>query len=58
MRSKRFAPTTLAIGDAHGHVVQRDGRALFPMYHPAAALHNPRLMTTLADDARALMQAL
>jgi hypothetical protein len=28
------------------------------MYHPAAALHNPRLMTTLADDARALRQAL
>ena len=54
---KRFAPD-LAIGDVHAHVVQRDGRTLFPMYHPAAALHNPRLMTTLADDARALRQAL
>ena len=54
---KRFAPD-LAIGEVHGHVVQRDGRTLFPMYHPAAALHNPRLMTTLADDARALRQAL
>ena len=54
---KRFAPG-LAIGEVHGHVVQRDGRMLFPMYHPAAALHNPRLMTTLADDARALRQAL
>jgi uracil-DNA glycosylase len=54
---KRFAPD-LAIGEVHGHVVQRDGRTLFPMYHPAAALHNPRLRTTLADDARALRQAL
>ena len=54
---KRFAPGT-AIGEVHGHVVQRDGRMLFPMYHPAAALHNPRLMPTLADDARALRQAL
>ena len=54
---KRFAPG-MAIGEVHGHVLQRDGRTLFPMYHPAAALHNPRLMTTLADDARALRQAL
>ena len=48
----------MAIGEVHGHVVQRDGRTLFPMYHPAAALHNPRLLSTLADDARALRQAL
>jgi DNA polymerase len=54
---KRFAPG-MAIGEAHGHVVQRDGRTLFPMYHPAAALHNPRLLATLADDARALKEAL
>jgi uracil-DNA glycosylase family 4 len=54
---KRFAPGT-AIAEVHGHVVQRDGRTLFPMYHPAAALHNPRLLSTLADDARALRRAL
>ena len=54
---KRFAPG-LVIGEVHGHVVEHDGRTLFPMYHPAAALHNPRLMPTLADDARALRQAL
>ena len=53
----RFAPG-LEISEVHGHVIQRDGRTLFPMYHPAAALHNPRLVTTLADDARALRQAL
>ena len=28
------------------------------LYHPAAALHNPRLRDDLADDARALRQAL
>ena len=53
----RFAPG-MAIGEVHGQVIERDGRTLFPMYHPAAALQNPRLMPTLADDARALRQAL
>ena len=54
---KRFAPG-LAIGEVHGHVVQHDGRTLFPMYHPAAALRNPRLRETLSEDARALRAAL
>jgi uracil-DNA glycosylase family 4 len=61
---KRFAPG-LAIGEVHGRVVEvpgdggsAGGRTLFPMYHPAAALHNPRLMSTLVHDARALRQAL
>ena len=54
---RRFAPDA-AIADVHGHVLQRDGRALFPLYHPAAALHNPRLLPTLVDDARALREAL
>jgi uracil-DNA glycosylase len=53
----RFAPD-LKIGDVHGHVLQRDGRTLFPMYHPAAALHNQRLLETLVADARALREAL
>ena len=29
-------------------------RRLFPLYHPAAALHNPKLRETLVEDARAL----
>jgi uracil-DNA glycosylase len=53
----RFAPD-VKIGDVHGHVLQRDGRTLFPMYHPAAALHNQRLLETLVADARALREAL
>ena len=28
------------------------------LYHPAAALHHPRLRPTLLDDARALREAL
>jgi uracil-DNA glycosylase family 4 len=54
---KHFAPDA-KIGEAHGHVLEDDGRTLFPMYHPAAALHNQRLRATLVDDARALRDAL
>jgi DNA polymerase len=52
-----FAPD-LKISEAHGRVVERDGRTLFPMYHPAAALHAQRLRETLFDDARALAEVL
>ena len=52
-----FAPD-LKISEAHGKAVERDGRALFPMYHPAAALHNPALRATLLEDARSLGSAL
>ena len=53
----RFAPD-LKISRAHGRVAERDGRRLFPMYHPAAALHAPQLRETLLEDARALSAAL
>jgi uracil-DNA glycosylase family 4 len=53
----RFAPEA-KIGEVHGTVVMADGRRLFPLYHPAAALHNPRLRETLVADARALARAL
>jgi uracil-DNA glycosylase family 4 len=49
----RFAGD-LKISEAHGHFVDRDGRRLFPMYHPAAALHAAALRETLFEDARAL----
>jgi uracil-DNA glycosylase len=54
---KRFAPRA-AIGEVHGRVLEADGRALFPMYHPAAAMHNQRLLPTLVADARALREVL
>jgi len=53
----RFAPDA-KISAAHGEVLEAEGRRLFPLYHPAAALHNPRLRETLAEDARALGRAL
>ncbi len=52
-----FAPE-LKIGEAHGRPIERDGRLLFPMYHPAAALHNQSLRGTLQEDAQALGRAL
>jgi uracil-DNA glycosylase family 4 len=54
---KRFAPDA-KIGEVHGRVLDRDGRTLFPMYHPAAALHNQRLLPTLVADARTLREVL
>ena len=53
----RFAPD-VKITEAHGRVIERDGRTLFPMFHPAAALRNPKLRETLHEDARALREAL
>jgi DNA polymerase len=44
----------LKISEVHGSLVERDGRRLFPLYHPAAALHRPPLRETLYEDARAL----
>jgi uracil-DNA glycosylase len=46
------------ISEVHGTLVIERNRALFPMYHPAAALHNQSLRNTLFDDARALAAAL
>jgi uracil-DNA glycosylase family 4 len=51
---KHFAPDA-QISQVHGTLV---GDGLFPLYHPAAALHNPRLRETLLADARALGEAL
>jgi DNA polymerase len=47
------------ITSAHGTVIDGEGgRRIMPWYHPAAALHNPRLREALHDDARALRDAL
>ncbi len=42
------------VSEVHGTVLHANGRALFPMYHPAAALHRPPLRETLFEDARRL----
>jgi DNA polymerase len=53
----RFAPDA-KIAEAHGQVVEAEGRRLFPLYHPAAALYNGGLRATLVEDAQALGRAL
>jgi DNA polymerase len=53
----RFAPDA-KIAEAHGQVLEADGRRLFPLYHPAAALYNGGLRATLVEDAHALGRAL
>ena len=53
----RFAPD-VKITQAHGTVLERDGRTLFPMFHPAAALRGRRLREAALADARALRAAL
>jgi DNA polymerase len=53
----RFAPDA-KISEVHGTVLEADGRRLFPLYHPAAALHNPRMRGALVEDAQALGRAL
>jgi uracil-DNA glycosylase len=45
------------ISEVHGTEVTERGRTLFPLYHPAAALHNQSLRATLFEDARALGRA-
>jgi uracil-DNA glycosylase len=53
----RFAPEA-KIAEVHGAVLEVDGRRLFPLYHPAAALYNGGLRATLVADAQALGRAL
>lgn len=47
--------TAQSISEVHGAPLKiENGITLFPMYHPAATLHNPNLRQTLRDDFIAL----
>ncbi len=47
--------TKMNITDAHGKAQKlNDSMTIFPIYHPAAALHNPGLRQALFDDFKAL----
>jgi uracil-DNA glycosylase family 4 len=46
------------ITEVHGTEMTERGRALFPMYHPAAALRGASLRATLFEDARTLKKVL
>jgi len=46
------------ISQIHGHPHKVEGRVVVTMYHPAAALHQPALKTTLLEDFGRLKQFL
>jgi uracil-DNA glycosylase len=46
------------ISEVHGTEMDERGRALFPMYHPAAALRGGGLRAKLFEDARTLKEVL
>jgi uracil-DNA glycosylase len=46
------------IGQVHGQLRRSGGRYVFPMYHPAAALHQASLREVLFRDVRGLPAAL
>ncbi|MBI2938838.1 MAG: uracil-DNA glycosylase [Chloroflexi bacterium] len=43
-----------SISKIHGVPRRQDGRIVFPMYHPAAALHQPALRQTILADIQKL----
>jgi DNA polymerase len=54
---QRYLPGA-RIGQVHGRVQRSGSRWVFPMYHPAAALHQASLRDTLVRDIRGLPAAL
>jgi uracil-DNA glycosylase family 4 len=54
---RRYLPDA-RISEAHGTLRRAGGRFIFPMYHPAAALHQSSLRETLFTDIRGLPAAL
>jgi uracil-DNA glycosylase family 4 len=48
-----FLPTE-TIGKVHGRPRNVNGTTLFPMYHPAAALHQPRFREIIEEDIKKL----
>ncbi len=46
------------ISEVHGRATWVNGRLIVPMYHPAAALHQPSLKTTVVQDFKKLPAAI
>ena len=38
------------ISEIHGQAVWKKGQLIVPMYHPAAALHQPKLRSVIMED--------
>ena len=49
----RFIPNQ-TIGRVRAKARQVEGRTIYPMYHPAAALHNGNLRSVIEDDFKAI----
>ena len=47
-----------SISRVHGHARKKDGITIFPVFHPAAALHQPSLRVDLQKDFEALAKFL
>jgi len=47
---QRLLPGVDGISRVHGRLIERNGRAYVPLYHPAAALYNSFLVDTLRQD--------
>jgi DNA polymerase len=45
----RYFPN-VKISKIHGQAKEIDGRVVIPMYHPAAALHQPSLRQVVKED--------
>ena len=46
----------VVIGDVHGVFQRADGFTIFPLYHPASLLYNPRLAPQYEKDLALLAQ--
>jgi len=46
------------ISRVHGKIITKDDLQFYPMYHPAAVLHNPNLRNTLVSDTNNLKRLL
>lgn len=55
---KTLIDKSLNIGKVHGQLIQKNGLDFFPIYHPAASLHNPSLRPTLIEDFEKLKKIL
>ncbi len=53
----RFVPEA-KIAEVHGTRIEHDGRAYFPLYHPAVALYSRKRLPELEADMAALGRAI
>ena len=53
-----FSAETISIGKARGKPFDHDGRAVLPIYHPAALLYNRSLLPLFQEDFRAMIHLL